>query len=437
MSDRPAAERVQQAMQLHGSGRLDEAQALYEQLLADEPEHPDALHLFGVLQAQRGRHAQAHALITRAVALNPREAMFHNNLGNVAIELGRADEAESHYMHAIELDPGRLDALNNLGVLLSRSGRHEGAERVLQRVVELSPGFRDAQQNLASHYLRLGRLQEAVDTCIQDLVVAPRSNHLRRLLGAAYGLLGMKDEAIAVYRGWLEAEPGHPVARHHLQALLGEAVERAPDDYVKLVFDTFASSFDAKLADLQYRAPQLVADTLARRAGPPARALVVVDAGCGTGLCGPLLAPHAATLAGVDLSRGMLEVAQTRGSYDTLHVAELVAFLGRAPAAWDAIVSADTLCYFGRLDGFAAAAQAALRPGGWLVFTVESLDAAAGDDAFRLQHHGRYSHRRAAVEATLATAGLEAIEAEPQVLRQEAGAPVDGWVFSARRGVTG
>lgn len=434
MSDRPAAERVQQAMQLHGSGRLDEAQALYEQLLADEPDHPDGLHLLGVLHAQRGRHAQAYELVARAVAQQPAEAMFHNNLGNVAIELGRTEEAETHYMHAIELDPGRLDALNNLGVLLSRTGRHEGAERVLQRVVELSPGFRDAAQNLASHYLRLGRLQDAVDTCVNGLVVAPRSSHLCRLLGTAYGMLGMKDEAIQVYRGWLEAEPGHPVAQHHLRALLGEPVDRAPDAYVKLVFDTFASSFDAKLADLQYRAPQLVAEALARRAGPPTRALDIVDAGCGTGLCGPLLAPHARRLAGVDLSRGMLEVAQGRGSYDTLHVAELVAFLGREPAAWDAIVSADTLCYFGRLDGFAAAAQAALRPGGWLVFTVESLDGAAGDDAFRLQHHGRYSHRRAAVEAALAAAGFEAIEAEAQVLRQEAGEPVHGWVVGARRG---
>lgn len=434
MPESSAAERVQQAMQLHGSGRFDEARALYEQVLAAEPDHPDALHLMGLLHAQHDRFDEAHALIARAVALRPGEGMFHNNLGNVAIELGRFDEAEAHYVHALEVDAGRLDALNNLGVLLSRRGNFDGAERVLRKLVELAPDFRDAVNNLAAHYLRQGRFQEAVNVCVEGLVTAPRSNPLRRLLGAAYGMLGMKEQAIDTYRGWLQAEPGHPVALHHLQALTGEGVpERASDAYVATVFDSFAASFDAKLADLGYAAPGLVAATLARRAGPARGALAVLDAGCGTGLVGPLLAPWAKQLAGVDLSRGMLERAHARGVYHALYAGELVECLRMAPAAWDVVVSADTLCYFGALDGFAAAAAHALAGGGWLVFTVESLDDAPGDEPFRLQHHGRYSHRLAAVERVLAEAGFADIEGEPATLRQEAGQPVKGWVVSARR----
>lgn len=429
MPESSAAARVQQAMQLHGAGRLDEAQALYEQVLAEHGEQPDALHLLGVLHAQRKQYGPAHALITRAVAAQPREPMFHNNLGNVAIEMGRFDEAELHYMHAIELDPSRPDSLNNLGVLLSRQGKTDGAEAVLRRVVELAPDFRDAYNNLAAHLLRQGRFHDAVRCCVDGLVTAPRSNHLRRLLGTAYGMLGMKDEAIEVYRGWLQAEPGHPVALHHLHALTGEGAERASDDYVKLVFDTFADSFDAKLAELGYRAPELVAAAIARQA-PPAGTWDVLDAGCGTGLCGPLLAPWARKLVGVDLSRGMLRGAADRGCYHELYVAELVEYLGTTPGAWDALVSADTLCYFGRLDAFAEAAFASLRPGGRLVFTVESHD---GDVPFQLLHHGRYSHGRAYVSGTLSAAGFGAVQLQPETLRHEAGEPVRGWLVTAVR----
>jgi predicted TPR repeat methyltransferase len=427
------AQMLQQAMSEHGAGRFDAAAPLYEQVLAREPEQSDALHLLGVLQAQRGLHEQGAALIARAIAANPGEAMFHNNLGNVCVERSRFDDAEAHYVHAIELDPGRLDALNNLGVLLGRRGKPEGAEKLLLKVIELAPDFADARQNLANHYLREGRLGDAVQQCFDGLIVAPRSAALRRILGLAYSTMGMKDEAIAVYRAWLEAEPGNPLAEFHLGACTGDDVpERAPDTYVARVFDSFAASFDAKLADLSYQAPALVTAAVARHAGAPAQALDLLDAGCGTGLCGPLLAPWACRLAGVDLSEGMLRKAAARGVYDELVCGELVAFLRMRPAAWDLIVSADTLCYFGALEGFAGAAFAALRRDGLLVFTVEAHDDADAAPDYRLQEHGRYSHRRRYVETVLRSAGLAPVELQAVVLRMEAGKPVDGWLVSAR-----
>jgi len=429
------AQILQQAMSDHGAGRFDTAQSLYEQVLAREPAQPDALHLLGVLQAQRGRHDLAAELIARAIAANPGEAMFHNNLGNVCVESSRFDEAEAHYVHALELDPARLDALNNLGVLLGRRGRPEDAERLLLKVIELAPDFADARQNLANHYLRVGRLGDAVQQCFDGLIVAPRSAALRRILGLAYSTQGMKDEAVAVYRAWLDAEPGNPLAEFHLRACTGDDVpERAPDVYVARVFDSFAASFDAKLADLSYQAPALVAAAVARHAGTPARALDLLDAGCGTGLCGPLLAPWARRLVGVDLSEGMLRKAAARRVYDDLFCGELVAFLRTQEVAWDLIVSADTLCYFGALEAFAAAAFAALRGDGLLVFTVEAHDDAEGAPDYRLHEHGRYSHRRRYLENVLRSAGLVPVETQAVVLRMEAGKPVDGWLVSARAG---
>jgi predicted TPR repeat methyltransferase len=88
--------------------------------------------------------------------------------------------------------------------------------------------------------------------------------------------------------------------------------DRASDDYVRRTFDHFADAFDENLRDLGYRAPQLVAEALERHRGAAGDVvkLDVLDAGAGTGLCGPLLRDRAGTLVGVDLSSGMLEKAR-------------------------------------------------------------------------------------------------------------------------------
>src|SRR6185437_7082849 len=106
---------------------------------------------------------------------------------------------------------------------------------------------------------------------------------------------------------------------------------------------------DESLADLDYQAPRLIAEAFAR-AWPVARAeLDVLDAGCGTGLCGAFLREYSRMLVGVDLSAGMLERAARRALYDQLCNEELTRFLREHPSSYDAIVSADTLCYFGAL----------------------------------------------------------------------------------------
>lgn len=270
----------------------------------------------------------------------------------------------------------------------------------------------------------------------EALLLKPGHAPAREALGLAYYTLGRFEEAAQVYRDWLKDEPGNPAARHHLAACSGEGVpERAADDYVEKVFDGFADSFDAKLAHLHYRAPELIAQTVAGLLGAPRGELDVLDAGCGTGLCGPLLAPYARRLEGVDLSQRMLARARLRQVYDALAKAELTAFIeGAAPASYDLVISADTLCYFGDLRAVAKATARALRPGGWLVFTVEALDAEvdAKEAGFHLHHHGRYSHRDSYLREVLAEAGMAVGAVAAAHLRIEGGKPVDGWIVSAQ-----
>ena len=123
----------------------------------------------------------------------------------------------------------------------------------------------------------------------------------------------------------------------------------------------------------------------------------------------------------------MIAQARARNVYDELVKGELTAYLGDSTEMFDVIVSADTLVYFGPLEGVVAASTNALRPGGRLIFTVEELIGAGRDAEYAISPSGRYRHTREYLERLLAHATLRS-EVGPAELRLEAGDPVPGLV---------
>jgi predicted TPR repeat methyltransferase len=422
------------AIYAHRNGKLDDAETLYTRILAVAPDQPDATHFLGVLRHQRGRDEEAVALIERSITLDPTRADRYNNLGNVLLEMGRKEAAIAAYQKVLELQPEHVGANNNLGVLFTASGRHEEAEAAYLRTIELEPRYADAYVNFGNLLTRVGRVKEAVNHFFKAITLHPEDVQSRKLLGMAYYTTGQIDAAAEVFRKWRDEEPENHTARHMYAACTGVDVpERASDSYVEETFDSFAASFDAKLGRLDYQAPQLVAQAVARALGEPRGDLAGLDAGCGTGLCGPLIRPYLARLVGVDLSARMLERAAGRNCYDELAKGELAAFLAAHPDQYDLIVSADTLVYFGALDGVFGNAARALRPHGRFVFTVEDAGEGPAPEGHRINPHGRYSHRRDYVERVLAAAGFAEISVEAAALRNEGGSQVAGLVVSAAR----
>jgi len=425
-------EAVALANLLQRHDQFDEADALYRAVLETAPHHADALHFAGVLAHHRGRHDEAVALIERSLTLAPDRADCYNNLGIVLQSAGRLDAAITAYQRAIALDPRHANAHSNLGVLLRASGRPVDAEASYRTAIELDAGHADAYTNLGILLNGLKRTDEAVACFCTAITLRPRHPDARRMLALAYCTLGEVPAAVAIFDEWLAEEPHNPVALHMRAACTGSGVPpRASNGFVEHTFDGFAATFESKLQKLSYRAPALV-EAAVREAGlqPEAR-FDVLDAGCGTGWCGPLMAPYAARLVGVDLSEGMLAHAREKRVYHALIQAELSEFLRDNAGAFDLIVSADTLVYFGALDEVFGRAAAALRPNGLLVCTLERHGAGDATD-HRLEIHGRFSHAESYVERVLTGAGLRAEIAHAE-LRLEAGRPVAGLVIRARK----
>jgi len=426
------------AIQLHQQGKLDEAEKIYLQVLEVNPEHPDALHFYGVLSHQKGKNELAVELITKAIAFNPDYSDAYNNLGNVFKETGKLAEAEEAYQACLAIDSKNIDALSNLGAVLRENEKYPEALATLQQAVALAPNHSQAYHNLGNVFKKLHRLEEAI-TAYRKSIALLHSSDSKAHVSAVYKSLSRTlfiernfEKAAIVLRQWLEFDPASPTARHMLSACTGEDVpERAADDYVEETFDKFAGSFDEILKKLDYRAPELVLSAVQAQLGNQEKQGIVLDAGCGTGLCGPLLREYASQMVGVDLSKGMVDKAKGREIYDELIVAELTGYMQKQESKFDLIVSADTLCYFGELGEVIQAASVALKDQGLFVFTVEKIVSADNEKLYQLNPHGRYSHAQDYVTNKLIEAGLQLLNISSETLRKEGGQAVVGMLVSA------
>ena len=217
----------------------------------------------------------------------------------------------------------------------------------------------------------------------------------------------------------------------------GPVPDRASEAYVATLFDQNAEAFDDMLVEqLGYHVPMLLRELLRARGLSGVSRLL--DLGCGTGLSGQALNDMAAHATGVDLSEGMLAVADDKAVYDELYVGDAEGFLAASledgAEPWDLIVATDVLPYLGRIAGLLSAAAACLKPAGWLAVSTEAL-AEDHPEGFAVGPLHRFAHGVGHVRACLEAAGLAVVAVEPIVVRHDRGQPIPGHLILAQRAV--
>jgi predicted TPR repeat methyltransferase len=452
-------------------GNWPEAEQAYRRALAVDAGRASVHYNLGNALFALRQLPDAAACYERAIELDPRFAVAYFNLGNLHYDVRQWNEAAICYRRVLELEPDDPDpdALFNLARALHRLGELEQAVALYRQAVQCMPDAYAACSALAAALVDLQRPQDALPWHRRALELRPDASEAHFHLGRTLLAMGQFDEAEQVLRTALkldphdsvifealglllemsgkqgemavladeieQANPDDPRVPHLKAAWTGRDVpDRASDDYVRATFDNFAAQFDSVLEKLEYRAPQLLAQAVMSRYGSGGQVLEVLDAGCGTGLCGPLLQPIARRLVGVDLSGRMLGEARRRNIYDQLIEAELTGYLEAIRDGFDLIVSADTLVYFGDLQPVLAAAAGALRSTGLLAFTLEKWAVPDQPGDFCLQPHGRYCHREAYIQKTLESVGLVLEALDEACLRKQGNQWVPGLVVLARKG---
>lgn len=426
---------IESAFALHAAGAFADAQIAYRRILDANPQHVDAQHYLGVLLHQQGDTQEGISLILGALEADAAgSAPRYNDLGNLLVQTGDLANAATAFRSSLKLNGDDAGVWNNLGSVLHRQQDLAGAESAYRNALRYAADFVPALNNLATLLAEAGREEESSRFSCLAFILPPLAGKPQRTLGIAYYRLGRIADAAECYRAWLRAEPDNAVARHYLAACTGMDVPaRAPDDFVAALFDEMAENFDEKLVGkLSYRGPEIIAGLLDGYVAA-GRALDVLDGGCGTGLCAPLLAPYAGHLTGVDLSPGMLAKARKCKLYGELVEAELTAYLLNRKNTFDLIAMADTLIYFGDLAALFAAVGQALRPNGVFAFTVEAdAESAQPQLDYHLSPSGRYIHSRRYLAQRLDAAGFALLRSGDVVLRNEFCKPTPGMGVLAR-----
>lgn len=216
----------EQAQHYHQTGKLEQAKAIYQELLEEDPKDPVLLHSLAILLSQQGLHKDAIAHIEKAAALSqadfklytslgniylraklPKKAMdafnklltlkpgyaiAHSNLGNCHLALNQFDQAKSHYQQAIELDNTLVDAKYNYATLMAKQNQFEKAKTLLQSILKHHPNHGPSLAQLAQIAIEEQQDQAALDYLRQHISVNPdHANSLHDL-----GLLMLKDDQL-------------------------------------------------------------------------------------------------------------------------------------------------------------------------------------------------------------------------------------------------
>lgn len=461
---------MRRASTLLQEGRTGAARPLLAAVRRMAPPSAEIAHLSARLAMCDGRLAEATDELDGAIALEPGDAALRKLRAELRLRCEDLPGAATDAAEAVVLQGSDPAAKALLGVVLLRLGSAADAAACLAEAVRTEPANAAFVQGLAAALEVLEDFAQASAVLDAGIVACPHATALRndavllrirqgdcdgalacaeaaRRLGVAdactFGLkghalstLGRHDEAGESYQEALKLAPEDPYVRH-LVAASGAlpGASRAPEPYLRAVFNGYAARFEAHILALGYRVPGLVRGALLRHlplldqgvaAGP------VLDLGCGTGLmavaCSDLpLGPW----EGIDISSGMLAEAAAKGSYDALHEADLVGWLGAEQRRWAIILAADVFCYFGALEETFVHVRRCLGVNGLCILSLEERieapeGAEDGSPGWVLRRQGRYAHELRYLETAARRAGLRVRELNRQVLRRDGGLPVPG-----------
>ena len=389
----------------------------------DPTEQAKAFFFEGNALFEAGQLEDALSRYQSALALMPGRPSILANLGVTQCRLGRWADAVATLTQATQADPAHRDAWVALGLSHEAMSNWAGAVHALQKGVALGASTAQLQLSLALCLLRLDRPDDALKALDQALALDPTLAEAWSQRGSLLRDAGQNQEAARCFEQALAHGADESLHRFYLASVrTGAAVPpQPPRAYVEALFDEYADDFQSHLIQhLKYQAHETLLAPL--RVGGQ-RFPLVLDLGCGTGLCGQLIQPHAGAVDGVDLAQAMVEQARASGAYRRVEQGDLLGFLRSSDEPADLVIAADVFIYVGALEEVFAAVRQRLRPGGCFAFSVER--ASEGQD-LQLRPSLRYAHSMAYIERLASASGLRVRESWEAPLREDQQRPVMG-----------
>lgn len=207
---------IEQAMQHHQAGQLDQAGQLYSQILNSNPKDVDALHLRSLVAYQQQDFSVAEQDIRAAIAIQPKIGLFHKRLGDIYQARGDQDNAYRSFKKALKLDSTLFEAHNNLGLIQQQRNKPAEAIKHYRAAIKIKPDFAIAFNNLANVYEQQGKWTESINHYQKAIQLEPTFSQALFNLGNVYFKQGDMQSATEYYQLALQESPNYFEAHYQL-----------------------------------------------------------------------------------------------------------------------------------------------------------------------------------------------------------------------------
>jgi protein O-GlcNAc transferase len=208
--------KFQSAVGFQKSGKLDDAEMLYNEILDIQPDHSDTLHLLGVVLFRKGQADKGIFNIRRAIELYPENMIYHFNLGGIYKRIGQMDAAMACYKNVIRIQPDYVSAYNEMGSALVEMGRLNAAISTYQQAVVIRPDFAPAWYNLGNALSQMSNYEEAISHYQKAVEIKIDFTEAWYNMGNALNNLKRSDEAIICFKKAVAIQPNHAEAWNNM-----------------------------------------------------------------------------------------------------------------------------------------------------------------------------------------------------------------------------
>lgn len=212
--------RFRAACAAHGRADYPAAEALYRDLLAEQPENGECLHMLSLLALASARNSWAKELVAQAVALAPGNTRWLRTQAHVLYECGELPEALAVLRRLLELEPANASVWSDYGVYLYQDRQPAAAIEAFLHALALDPGQSRACNNLGSALREEGELDGAVEQFERALALDPAYADALSNLGTVAHARCDYARAVEHFLAALALDPNHADAIGHLGSVL-------------------------------------------------------------------------------------------------------------------------------------------------------------------------------------------------------------------------
>ena len=215
-STRETAECVTAARQHLQAGRLLEAKRLCQVVLHQQPKHPEALLLTGIISHQMCQLPAAIDHVERAIAADPQTSSYRVTLGDMLLHARRFRDAAAAYQQALAIDRTLPRVRGKLGVALQEAGQMGAAVEHYRLALEAEPESAELYYNLGTALKRQHQFEEAIDAYGRAAQLAPRNADIQYKFGVLLVENGRFEQAAAALEAVVRLDPRRSGAYDYL-----------------------------------------------------------------------------------------------------------------------------------------------------------------------------------------------------------------------------